>query len=223
MCCAVQIEEPSALFTALQSMVRDPSFDPQRAYSVARRRREDAMAEIEALLGVESIEYWQFRCAYLKNVFLVCAPCHTVLLSLHRVASCCAMLIWVVPCCTVLYRAVRSATTYTVLRLGSLCWARYRLYFSSKYYPVREEAVFYLGSCWPALRPMALELVSIHLRTMMETFIIILVCHHRTETKRADFTEMSSGQHSTARYQTVFRLLCARVYYRVVALSVTAS
>eukprot|EP01046_Picozoa_sp_COSAG06_P047215 COSAG06_NODE_6825_length_2757_cov_7.072235_5_plen_152_part_00 len=128
----------------------------------------------------------------------------------------------------VLYRAVRSATTYTVLRLGSLCWARYRLYFSSKYYPVREEAVFYLGSCWPALRPMALELVSIHLRTMMETFIIILfilVCHHRTETKRADFTftEMSSGQHSTARYQTVFRLLCARVYYRVVALSVTAS
>jgi len=66
MCCAVQIEEPSALFTALQSMVRDPSFDPQRAYSVARRRREDAMAEIEALLGVESIEYWQFRCAYLK-------------------------------------------------------------------------------------------------------------------------------------------------------------
>ena len=123
----------------------------------------------------------------------------------------------------VLYRAARSATTYTVLRLGSLCWARYRLYFSSKYYPVREEAVFYLGSCWPALRPMALELVSIHLRTMMETFIIILVCHHRTETKRADFTEMSSGQHSTARYQTVFRLLCARVYYRVVALSVTAS
>ena len=77
----------------------------------------------------------------------------------------------------VLYRAVRSATTYTVLRLGSLCWARYRLYFSSKYYPVREEAVFYLGSCWPALRPMALELVSesIQLRTMMETFIII--CH----------------------------------------------
>ena len=127
----------------------------------------------------------------------------------------------------VLYRAARSATTYTVLRLrlGSLCWARYRLYFSSKYYPVREEAVFYLGSCWPALRPMALELVSesIQLRTMMETFIIILVCHHRTETKRADFTEMSSGQHSTARYQTVFRLLCARVYYRVVALSVTAS
>jgi len=107
MCCAVQIEEPSALFTALQSMVRDPSFDPQRAYSVARRRREDAMAEIEALLGVESIEYWQFRCAYLKNVFLVCAPCHTVLLSLHRVASCCAMLIWVVPCCTVLYALPR--------------------------------------------------------------------------------------------------------------------
>ena len=35
---------------------------------------------------------------------------------------------------------------------------RYRLWFSSKYYPIREEAVFFLGSCWPALRPLALEL-----------------------------------------------------------------
>ena len=30
--------------------------------------------------------------------------------------------------------------------------------FASKYYPAREEAVFYLGYCWPALRPLALEL-----------------------------------------------------------------
>ena len=53
------------------------------------------MADIEELLGKDSIEYWQFR---------------------------------------------------------------YRLWFSSKYYPIREEAVFFLGSCWPALRPLALEL-----------------------------------------------------------------
>jgi pyruvate,water dikinase len=76
-------------------MVRDEAYDPEASYAIARERRETAMTGIEALLGKDSIEYWQFR---------------------------------------------------------------YRLWFSSKYYPIREEAVFWLGSCWPALRPLALEL-----------------------------------------------------------------
>jgi pyruvate,water dikinase len=35
---------------------------------------------------------------------------------------------------------------------------RYRLWFASKYYPMREESCFVLGMAWPALRPMAAEL-----------------------------------------------------------------
>ena len=35
---------------------------------------------------------------------------------------------------------------------------RYRLWFSRKYYPIREESMYYLGISWPVLRPMALEL-----------------------------------------------------------------
>lgn len=35
---------------------------------------------------------------------------------------------------------------------------RYRLWFASKYYPMREEACFVLGTAWPALRPLAAEL-----------------------------------------------------------------
>ena len=35
---------------------------------------------------------------------------------------------------------------------------RFRLWFSSRFYYIREETVFYLGSAWPVLRPMALEL-----------------------------------------------------------------
>ena len=35
---------------------------------------------------------------------------------------------------------------------------RYRFWFASKYYPMREESCFVLGMAWPALRPMAAEL-----------------------------------------------------------------
>ena len=35
---------------------------------------------------------------------------------------------------------------------------RYRLWFASKFYPMREESCFVLGMAWPALRPMAAEL-----------------------------------------------------------------
>ena len=35
---------------------------------------------------------------------------------------------------------------------------RYRLWFTSKYYPMREESCFVLGSAWPVLRPIAAEL-----------------------------------------------------------------
>ncbi|HAK51378.1 MAG TPA: hypothetical protein DCM54_05660 [Gammaproteobacteria bacterium] len=35
---------------------------------------------------------------------------------------------------------------------------RYRLWFATKYYPMREESCFVLGMAWPALRPMAAEL-----------------------------------------------------------------
>ena len=35
---------------------------------------------------------------------------------------------------------------------------RFRLWFASRYYPVREEITFYLGSAWPVFRSMALEL-----------------------------------------------------------------
>ena len=35
---------------------------------------------------------------------------------------------------------------------------RFRLWFASRYYPMREEITFYLGSAWPVLRCIALEL-----------------------------------------------------------------
>lgn len=35
---------------------------------------------------------------------------------------------------------------------------RYRLWFTRKYYPIREESCFVLGTAWPVLRPMAFEL-----------------------------------------------------------------
>ena len=57
MLCCNQLEDPSALFTALQSMVRDEAYDPEASYAIARERRETAMADIEELLGRDSIEY----------------------------------------------------------------------------------------------------------------------------------------------------------------------
>ncbi len=35
---------------------------------------------------------------------------------------------------------------------------RFRLWFTYRYYPIREETMFYLGSAWPVLRPLAAEL-----------------------------------------------------------------
>jgi len=35
---------------------------------------------------------------------------------------------------------------------------RYRLWFTRKYYPIREESCFALGTAWPVLRPVAAEL-----------------------------------------------------------------
>ena len=35
---------------------------------------------------------------------------------------------------------------------------RYRLWFTRKYYPIREESCFVLGTAWPVLRPIATEL-----------------------------------------------------------------
>ena len=35
---------------------------------------------------------------------------------------------------------------------------RYRLWFTRKYYPIREESCFALGTAWPVLRPIAAEL-----------------------------------------------------------------
>ncbi len=35
---------------------------------------------------------------------------------------------------------------------------RFRLWFTSRYYPIREETMFHLGSTWPILRPLAAEL-----------------------------------------------------------------
>ena len=57
-------------------------------------------------------------------------------------------------------RETAMADIQELLGRGSLeYWQfRYRLWFSAKYYPIREEAVFFLGYCWPSLRPLALEL-----------------------------------------------------------------
>jgi len=35
---------------------------------------------------------------------------------------------------------------------------RYRLWFTGKYYPIREDSCFVLGTAWPVLRPLAAEL-----------------------------------------------------------------
>ncbi|MEE8397998.1 MAG: PEP/pyruvate-binding domain-containing protein [Desulfobacterales bacterium] len=47
----------------------------------------------------------------------------------------------------------------TALLDGLQYWQlRYRLWFTGKYYPIREESCFVLGTAWPVLRPMASEL-----------------------------------------------------------------
>ena len=45
------------------------------------------------------------------------------------------------------------------LLTGLLYWQfHYRLWFATKYYPMREESCFVLGMAWPVLRPLAAEL-----------------------------------------------------------------
>ena len=88
-----QIEDPSALFVTLKSMVQNKNYNPKQHEEQARAKREKAMVEVTELL--DGLQYWQFR---------------------------------------------------------------YRLWFTGKYYPIREESCFVLGTAWPVLRPMASEL-----------------------------------------------------------------
>lgn len=88
-----QIEDPSALFVSLKTMVQNKSYNPKQHEDQASGKREKAMAEITELLA--GLEYWQFR---------------------------------------------------------------YRLWFTGKYYPMREESCFVLGMAWPVLRPIVTEL-----------------------------------------------------------------
>jgi len=88
-----QMEDPSALFVTLKSMVQNRNYDPKQHEELARAKREKAMQEATELL--DGLQYWQFR---------------------------------------------------------------YRLWFTGKYYPIREESCFVLGTAWPVLRPMASEL-----------------------------------------------------------------
>ena len=88
-----QMEDPSAMFVTLKGMVQNANYNPKQHEEEARRKREQAMVDIEKLLP--PFEYWQFR---------------------------------------------------------------YRLWFTYKYYPMREESCFVLGTAWPVLRTIAAEL-----------------------------------------------------------------
>jgi pyruvate,water dikinase len=53
----------------------------------------------------------------------------------------------------------KAMAEVTELLDGLQYWQfRYRLWFTGKYYPIREESCFVLGTAWPVLRPMASEL-----------------------------------------------------------------
>ena len=53
----------------------------------------------------------------------------------------------------------KAMAEITALLDGLAYWQlRYRLWFTGKYYPIREESCFVLGTAWPVLRPMAAEL-----------------------------------------------------------------
>jgi pyruvate,water dikinase len=53
----------------------------------------------------------------------------------------------------------KAMSEVTELLDGLEYWQfRYRLWFTSKYYPIREESCFVLGTAWPVLRPIASEL-----------------------------------------------------------------
>ena len=54
-----QVEDPSALFASLKSMVRDPDYHPSKQSIKATAIREQKLAEITELLS--GLEYWQFR------------------------------------------------------------------------------------------------------------------------------------------------------------------
>ena len=56
---ATQVEDPSALFASLKSMVSDLEYDPRDQDRRASRVREQKFEEISGLL--EGLEYWQFR------------------------------------------------------------------------------------------------------------------------------------------------------------------
>ena len=88
-----QSEDPAPFFASLKTMVANRDYSPEKHDIDARRKKEEALARIEALL--DGLEYWQFR---------------------------------------------------------------FRLWFTYRFYPIREETMFYLGSAWPVLRPLAAEL-----------------------------------------------------------------
>lgn len=53
----------------------------------------------------------------------------------------------------------KAMVDITVLLEGLEYWQfRYRLWFTNRYYPIREEACFVLGTCWPVLRVLGNEL-----------------------------------------------------------------
>ena len=54
-----QVEDPSALFASLKSMVRDPDYHPSKQSIKATAIREQKLTEITELLS--GLEYWQFR------------------------------------------------------------------------------------------------------------------------------------------------------------------
>ena len=54
-----QVEDPSALFASLKSMVRDPDYHPSKQSIKATAIREQKLAEITEILS--GLEYWQFR------------------------------------------------------------------------------------------------------------------------------------------------------------------
>jgi len=54
-----QIEDPTACFATLKTMVANRDYSPEQQKVEATRKREKAMAEVEELL--EGLHYWQFR------------------------------------------------------------------------------------------------------------------------------------------------------------------
>lgn len=114
-------------------------YDPEASYGIAAERKATAMREITEVLGKETLAYWQFR----YRLWFASRYCKCCVNSIGQSAP--QILVWI--------RSTSDRMMFLWMLHAAVAAAA-----AASSDPVREETVFYLGSAWPVLRPLALEL-----------------------------------------------------------------